>query len=518
MTLALKLLCMCLSADMFLANEQESVVFVVDPSWDSVEYIVEHVPKFKEYNIVKVVSHPNVYPCMNKPGNLDIAQCLNYDSQARNKTLATEALCADLQALDHPVKAIIPTFDTVTFLTDQLAACVGTRANSLEGPLAHARFDKYAMEEAVRNAGLRSVKEKLVTSWADGKAYLESWQPPLSPARPAMLKLRKSSDSLGDFKVSSFSEAEERFKENLNTQNVFGFYNPSIIIQEVLQGKEYVVDSVSRDGVHKVAAVWQEDLRPGNGYFDLYYGFLLMNPEEKKISAIMDYANDVLTATGVQNGASNMELFWVEGEEAPCVVDLNARWCGLTWDGGFGLVDQVIGYNQIEQTANAFLDGDAFQRMPAVPSVRASAALVFILPRQTGTIDSIPGLDIAKKLRSFSSVEFRSIAIGSVICWVSNNPPGIHINLIHSNQTVLDEDYKYIVDLELTNKFYGISRLKDKQCADEELSVLHDGALVSQHRPVPVVAALALAASVAALAFIATRRSARDDADYMTIA
>merc|ERR1719181_2138713 len=85
-----------------------------------------------------------------------------------------------------------------------------------------------------------------------------------------------------------------------------------ILIQEFLQGKEYVIDSASRDGVHKVIMVWNEDLRPGNGHFDLYFGFKVMDPKDQKTMAIMDYANKVLDATGLQNGASNMEVMWLE--------------------------------------------------------------------------------------------------------------------------------------------------------------------------------------------------------------
>ena len=39
--------------------------------------------------------------------------------------------------------------------------------------------------------------------------------------------------------------------------NNLGVRNEGVLIQEFLQGTEYVVDSVSRDGVNKVTAIWQ---------------------------------------------------------------------------------------------------------------------------------------------------------------------------------------------------------------------------------------------------------------------
>ena len=48
-------------------------------------------------------------------------------------------------------------------------------------------------------------------------------------------------------------------------QMVNGGECPSVLCQEFLRGKEYVVDHVSRDGVHKVVMVWVYDKRPCNG-------------------------------------------------------------------------------------------------------------------------------------------------------------------------------------------------------------------------------------------------------------
>merc|ERR1712187_846169 len=128
------------------------------------------------------------------------------------------------------------------------------------------------------------------------------------------------------------------------------------------KGKEYVIDSASRVGVHKAVMVYYEDLRPGNGIFNLYYGFKTMDPKEQKTKAIIEYANKVLDATGLQNGASDMEVFWLEDEGTPCVTDLNARWTALMWNNGLDMENTITGNNQIKATVNALLDGDAFNQ------------------------------------------------------------------------------------------------------------------------------------------------------------
>ena len=42
--------------------------------------------------------------------------------------------------------------------------------------------------------------------------------------------------------------------------------------QEFLQGKEYVVDCVTRDGVHTTTFVWVYDKREANGGGFVYFG------------------------------------------------------------------------------------------------------------------------------------------------------------------------------------------------------------------------------------------------------
>merc|ERR1712232_57315 len=158
---------------------------------------------------------------------------------------------------------------------------------------------------------------------------------------------------------------------------------------------------------------------------DLYYGFKIMDPEDAKIRAIIDYANGVLDATGNMNGASDMEVFWLEEEGTPCVVDLNARWSALMWKDGLALTNALTGNNHIAATCNAFLDGDAFNRMPSVPSVNEDGAIVFIVPRQTGIIQDVPGMAVAKRLPSYFGGHNEGLFGGKVIEKLYNSHPEI---------------------------------------------------------------------------------------------
>lgn len=274
MSLVLGLLCLLSSISLSSAKDA-AVVFVVDPSWDCVESYVANVPLLQEYKIIKIMTRLGK-PSSCNSDHADIHEIFTYDSWTPNDVLAAEEFCPKLRSMGFPVEAVIPTFDPAVALTDRLAACLGIRGNPFEGPLAKTRRDKWAEGEAVRKAGIRAVKERIVSNWSDAKAYLESLSPPLSQSDPVIFKILGGSSSEGVQKVSSLEQAEEIFSREIGSKTSYGTGIDQVLIQEFLKGQEYVIDSVSRDGVHKVVMVWSEDLRPGNGIPFLYYGFKAM--------------------------------------------------------------------------------------------------------------------------------------------------------------------------------------------------------------------------------------------------
>lgn len=503
MSLILGLLCLFSSVALILAEDQ-AVVFVVDPSWDAVESYVAHVPLLQKYKIVKVMTRLGTAASTNSD-HADIYRSITYNSWTQNDSEATKEICPKLMRLGVPVAAVIATFDPAVYLADQLAACVGVRGNPLDGPLAKARFDKWFMSEAVRKAGLRSVKEKKVTSWNEAKEYLQSLNPPLSHANPVIFKILEGSSSEGVNKVYSLKQAEEIYVEAKIGK---------VLIQEYLQGKEYVIDSVSRDGVHKIVMVWNEDLRPGNGIFNFYYGFKVMDPKDQKIQVIIDYANKVLDATGLRNGAADMEVIWLEDEGRPCVIDLNARWTALMWHDGLALEKAIVVNDQITATANAYLDGDAFNEMPLVPSIKQHAAIIFTMAHHTGFLRDTPGLAVAKKLPSYLGSYNNGMFVGTLIQKLPTSNPCLYILLAHKEKAVVDEDYDRIIALENSDAWFDIT----PSTGYTLLTALRpsDGGLPGHG--LPAIAALAMLTVAAVLARAAmSRQSVRDGMEYLAI-
>merc|ERR1719387_3189739 len=254
-------------------------------------------------------------------------------------------------------------------------------------------------------------------------------------------------------------QAKAIFDEVHGSVDATADVNSQILIQEYLVGKEYAVDSVSRDGVHKVVAVWFEDFREANGIFDQYYGFKLMDPNDELTKKIVKYGTGILDATGLRNGAANTEIKYLENEDEPCLMEINARWAGINWGDGLTVEEHCVGMDQIEATFTAYLDQDAFDRMPAVRPLKTHGAVLFGMNKRAGILKSIPGFEAVKKFPSYLSSDIDSAAgiagmLGKELALTSPSAIPLAIGLANDDKAVVDADYARIIDMENANVFF----------------------------------------------------------------
>ena len=119
-----------------------------------------------------------------------------------------------------------------------------------------------------------------------------------------MLKPTDSAGSDGVKLCHSIDEAKEHFQHLLTVEAVNGGFNTEVLCQEFLRGKEYVIDHVSRNGVHKTMAVWVYDKRPRNGSQFVYFGMWPIDPESEEAKVLIPYTRGVLDALGMKHGVS----------------------------------------------------------------------------------------------------------------------------------------------------------------------------------------------------------------------
>lgn len=331
-------------------------------------------------------------------------------------------------------------------LADALSEHMGLLTNGTEIPN---RRDKKVQQELIRKTGLRSVRQ------AGGKTISEVDGFLKSESYPIVLKPVESAGSDGVKLCSSYDEAKDHFELLMKSQMVNGGACPSVLCQEFLRGKEYVVDHVSRDGVHKTMMVWVYDKRPANGSAFVYFGCVPVDSNSPEAKILIPYVRGVLDAMGLKNGPSHGEVIMTD--EGPCLVEMNCRAHG--GDGNWRPLCRALtgGYSQVEATADAFLDPFHFNRLPDKPPspFKAYGQEVILVSFSRGTVKSCPGYDVMKNLPSFLCLE-TGIQAGSKVDFTVDLFTGIgSVILLHADKDILQRDLDFIRYMEKINGIFA---------------------------------------------------------------
>jgi biotin carboxylase len=199
-------------------------------------------------------------------------------------------------------------------VADALSEYMGLRTNGTE---IKNRRDKKVQQELVRSVGLRSVRQAGSSKFEDVQDFLQT------EPYPIVLKPIESAGSDGVKLCHDFQEAKDHFATLMQSQMVNGGQCPAVLCQEFLRGKEYVVDHVSRDGVHKTSMVWVYDKRPANGCPFVYFGCVPVDADSEVAKILIPYVRGVLDALGIKNGPSHGEVMMTD--QGPCLIEMNCR-------------------------------------------------------------------------------------------------------------------------------------------------------------------------------------------------
>ena len=223
--------------------------------------------------------------------------------------------------------------------------------------------------------------------------------------------------------------------------------------QEYLDGEEWVVDTVSRAGEHKVLALWRYDKGEANGAPFVYRGIDAMAHSGERATRIAAYAAKVLDALEWRHGPVHMEVMWMGEERGPVLIEANAgRFNGEE----FKLVaDLCFGCNSYDAYFAACLDreDDAWQAVPPVPpsELRAVGKLVKLVSSVRGTLEAVQHLETVYELPSLVRLKLEASEEGEYVELTTdlNSNAGDAI-LIHEDAEVVEADYHTLLQLQPT--------------------------------------------------------------------
>lgn len=343
-----------------LKNGVEAVAVISSPSLPAFYF-----KTFKEQNFKKVIRHQ---------GDFD-------------------ATAAAIRGFEP--RAVIPGSEPGVILADQLAHELGLPTNDINR--VEARRNKFLMLEALRSRGVAAARQKLCSRASEAKEWLR--QEKISPF------VMKPKDSAGtDAVVFAESEAEldTYFKKHLGQQNMLGSTNDAIVVQEFLEGEEYVVDTISFEGQHQLVALWKYSKVAANGGKFVYDTMHLITDLGETELALFAYIKQALDALGITQGPAHNEVMLTP--RGPFLIESGARIHG---GNGTLISGQCVGYNQIDRTALLFSKPEAFKKsFREIYKSDKSALEIFLITGHSGSFCRLADLEHIESLPTFSALTF----------------------------------------------------------------------------------------------------------------
>jgi len=375
-------------------------------------------------------------------GYVDKRLSLRYIGVVQHVEGKLEATARAVRAISgERLKGVLVGCETGVLLGDALAEELGQRGNGTK--LSPLRRNKWLQTEAVRESGANACIQSLVTGTSQVERVLKGW-PMTSGAFKAVVKPCEGAGSDGVTICNSKQDVRDAFLKLDGTRNVLGLTTYEVLVQEYLVGEEYVVDTVSRDGVHKCVAIWKYDKRIFNGSPVVYYGMrFLAIDDEPELQAMVDYTLGVLETLGIENGCMHSEIKLEP--RGPVLIEVNCRVHGGegTWA---PMAESCCGYSAVSALLDAYFAPDAFAALPALPGatgLNAFAMEAKLRSQVEGTLDKIDQQKMGR-IRALKSYQDEMIAV-EVGRPISKTIDAVtacgNVNLVHEDARQLDADY-----------------------------------------------------------------------------
>jgi hypothetical protein len=356
----------------------------------------------------------------------------------------------DLEATAARVAAHDPAFVVVGAepgvpLSDALSERLGLPSNG--SALSAARRDKNAMNEALRAAGLRTAEALKTGDVADAVAWAAD-----RGGAPVVVKPLDSAGTDGVVICRDAAAIEAAFAASLGRPNALHGANEELLVQELLEGTQLFVNSISWEGVHHVSEVWRDNkLRRGANFIYDYEELLPRHGEQQ--DQVVPYVEAVLDALGIRFGPAHTEVMLTA--TGPVLVESGARMHGSVPD---EIVDRCTPSHQT-LTAEAYLDPHAVARRAQRPyELVAGAYCVMLISQHEGTIASDEGLREIEALPSFAGT-ISMLGPGDQLKKTVDlfSCPGI-IYLVDPDRAQLKADYDRIRELDAAGSVFEVEK------------------------------------------------------------
>ncbi len=302
---------------------------------------------------------------------------------------------------------------------------------------------KNEMQKKIAEAGLRSIKGKVVNSKEEAMEFYEN-----EKLEQVVIKPVYSCGSASVRICLNKKEMINSLNELFHKTNRFGSQNTELLIQEYIKGDEYIVNTVSCEGIHRVTLVWKYNKVKTSDGAIIYDTCETVNELNLGEAEMIEYAYDVADALGIEYGPVHGE--YMIDEKGPVLIEVNCRPCGGHMPARF--LDNISGQHETDSILDAYLKPEAFrEKLKNKYQLYGYGALkFFIVPKDTIAI-ATPVKNISIKLKSHFKTSLDEIDPDDKKTFFKtedlNTSCGI-VFLEHEDYSEVQHDLEYLRSLE----------------------------------------------------------------------
>lgn len=300
--------------------------------------------------------------------------------------------------------------------------------------------DKYISQRTLQEHGIRCIESVRYTNFKDALAFFKKHN------NKIVVKPAKGVSSIGVSVCTSVSQLKKSIALAQSKKN-YSVTNKQPILQEFIDGEEYIVDTVSSNGIVKVSSIYHYHKKQIKGYAPVYSWTTSHSPNEKEIKPIVDYALKVVKAVGVEWGPVHGE--YKVDRKGPVLIETNCRIPGGSMPNTF--LDAVWGHHETNLVLDAYLEPNKFLKYPTLIKPKAFGILKHFILDKPIYIKKVTPDKAFKGIESFHAFNMGFDAAAKnrwLFKTIDYETSGGTVFLVNKNQKQLQLDLKKLTDIE----------------------------------------------------------------------
>ena len=331
---------------------------------------------------------------------------------------------------------VLPGNERGVILASKLSHELGLLGNPIEN--LDALTLKDVMQNRLAQNGLRHIKGKVVRSLQEALQFYDDEKldevvlKPVYSAGSASVRICLNRDEMVNSIESLFDDV-----------NYYGDRNNEILIQERINGVEYIVNTVTHKGIHRVTLVWKYNKVKTTEGAIVYDSCETVNELSLGEAEMVEYAYKVADALGIQYGPVHGE--YMIDENGPVLIEVNCRPCGGNMSAKF--LDKISGQHETDSILDSYLKPESFySEMRKKYELYAYGTLKFFIVPRDMIVRSSPMVGMSNRLKAYHDNTLINLNFQDMFFHKTEdlNTAGGFVFLVHEDKSKVDKNLNFL--------------------------------------------------------------------------